>query len=57
MYVKLGLTLWEEHRYMMLENMVLGGTFGPKRDEVIRGGEKLIYIVHQTLLKWSNKGE
>lgn len=42
---------------MMLENMVLGGTFGPKRDEVIRGGEKLIYIVHQTLLKWSNKGE
>jgi hypothetical protein len=34
MGVKLGLTLREEHRLRVFENMVLRRIFGPKRDEV-----------------------
>jgi hypothetical protein len=36
-YVKLGLTLWVEHRLRMFENRVLRRIFGPKRDELTRG--------------------
>jgi hypothetical protein len=35
------LTLTEEHRLRVFENRVLGGIFGPKRDEVIGGWRKL----------------
>jgi hypothetical protein len=35
------LTLREEHRLRVLENRVLRGIFGPKRDEVIGGWRKL----------------
>jgi hypothetical protein len=35
------LTLREEHRLRVFENRVLRRIFGPKRDEVIRGWEKL----------------
>jgi hypothetical protein len=31
MDVKLGLTLWEEHKLRLLENKVLRRMFGPKR--------------------------
>jgi hypothetical protein len=35
------LALREEHRLRVFENRVLGGIFGPKRDEVIGGWRKL----------------
>jgi hypothetical protein len=35
------LTLREEHRLRVLENRVLRGIFGPKRDEVMGGWRKL----------------
>jgi hypothetical protein len=35
------LTLREEHRLKVFENMVLRRTFGPKRDEVTEGWRKL----------------
>jgi hypothetical protein len=35
------LTLREEHRMRVLENMVLRRIFGPKRDEVLGGWRKL----------------
>jgi hypothetical protein len=37
----LSLTLREEHRLRVLENMVLRRLFGPKRDEVTAGWRKL----------------
>jgi hypothetical protein len=36
------LTIKEEHTRRGLENRVLRRIFGPKRDEVIRGGESCI---------------
>jgi hypothetical protein len=37
----LSLALREEHRLRVFENRVLRRTFGPKRDEMIRGWRKL----------------
>jgi hypothetical protein len=37
------LTLREEHRLRVFENRVLRGIFGPKRDEVRRGMEKVAH--------------
>jgi hypothetical protein len=43
MDVKLGsVTLREEHRLRVFENMVLRRIFGPKRDEVAGGWRKLL---------------
>jgi hypothetical protein len=39
------LTLREEHRLRVFENMVLRRTFGPKRDEVVLSSVELIYYV------------
>jgi hypothetical protein len=36
----LSLTLREEHRPRVFENRVLGGIFGPKKEEVIGGWRK-----------------
>jgi hypothetical protein len=36
------LTLSEEHRLRVFENRVLRRIFGPKREEVTRGGENCI---------------
>jgi hypothetical protein len=35
------LTLKEEHRLKVFENRVLRGTFGPKKDEVMREWRKM----------------
>jgi hypothetical protein len=40
-YATWSLTLREEHRLRVFENRVLGGIFGPKRDEVIGGWRTL----------------
>jgi hypothetical protein len=41
MGVKLGLTLWGEHRLRVFENRVLRRIFGPKRGEVMGEWRKL----------------
>jgi hypothetical protein len=49
------LTLRDEHRLRVFENRVLRRIFGPKRDEVTRGGEDyitrnfIICTLHQIL--------
>jgi hypothetical protein len=51
------LTLREEHRLRVFENRVLRRLFGPKRDEVTRGGEdyisrNLMICTHHQILFW-----
>jgi PAS domain-containing protein len=39
--LKLGLSLWEEHRFRVFENRALRRIFGRKREEVTGGWRKL----------------
>jgi hypothetical protein len=51
-------TVREEHRPRFLQNRVLRGVFGPKRDEVKRNGEQYIMrslrisTLHPILFGW-----
>jgi hypothetical protein len=40
MGIKLGLTLWEEHRLRMFERRVLRRIFGPEMDEIMGSWRK-----------------
>jgi hypothetical protein len=49
MGVKPGLTLREEHRLMVFENRVLRKIFGPRREEVAGGWQRLHKEYHHNL--------
>lgn len=44
-YETWSLKLWAEYRLQDLENKVPRNIFGPKREEITRGGEKLNHAV------------